>query len=116
MAARNYFYNKTYFAQAGNAPPKNILNQFGANLGGPILHDKLFFFSGFEGISQRQLFAALASLPTDAERLCRHPPGRDNPQCGVILENWTVVYVSTLSLITRSAGPRIDRHCRNVCD
>jgi hypothetical protein len=68
MAARNYFYNKTYFAQAGNAPPKNILNQFGANLGGPILHDKLFFFSGFEGISQRQLFAALASVPTDAER------------------------------------------------
>jgi outer membrane receptor protein involved in Fe transport len=68
MAARNYFYNKTYFAEAGNAPPKNILNQFGANLGGPIFHNKLFFFSGFEGISQRQLYAALTSLPTDAER------------------------------------------------
>ncbi len=68
MAARNYFYNKTYFAQAGNAPPKNILNQFGANLGGPVLHDKLFFFSGFEGISQRQLYATLVSVPTDAER------------------------------------------------
>ncbi len=35
MAARNYFYNKTYFAEAGNSVPKNILNQFGANVGGP---------------------------------------------------------------------------------
>jgi hypothetical protein len=68
LAARNYFYNKTYFSQAGNAPPKNILNQFGANLGGPILRDKLFFFSGFEGLSQRQLYPELVSLPTAAER------------------------------------------------
>lgn len=68
MAARNYFYNKTYFAEARNGAPKNILNQFGANLGGPILHNKLFFFSGFEGLSQRQLYAAITSLPTDAER------------------------------------------------
>jgi hypothetical protein len=69
MAARNYFYNKTYFAEASNAPPENILNQFGANLGGPILHNKLFFFSGFEGLSQRQLYADLTSLPTNAERM-----------------------------------------------
>ncbi len=68
LAARNYFYNKTYFAQAGNSAPKNILNQFGANIGGPILHDKLFFFSGFEGLSQRQLYPEIISLPTAAER------------------------------------------------
>jgi len=68
LAARNYFYNKTYFSQAGNSAPKNILNQFGANIGGPILHDKLFFFSGFEGLSQRQLYPEIISLPTAAER------------------------------------------------
>lgn len=68
MAARNYFYNTTYFAEAGSAPPKNILNQFGGNLGGPVIHDRLFFFSGFEGLSQRQLYPELISLPTDAER------------------------------------------------
>ena len=68
LAAKNYFYNKTYFSQAGNSAPKNILNQFGANIGGPILHDKLFFFSGFEGLSQRQLYPEIISLPTAAER------------------------------------------------
>src|SRR5882757_2008235 len=68
LAARNYFYNKTYFSQAGNSAPKNILNQFGANIGGPILHDKLFFFSGFEGLSQRQLYPTIISLPTAAMR------------------------------------------------
>ena len=68
VAARNYFYNKTYFSQAGDAAPKNILNQFGANFGGPIVRDNLFFFSGFEGLSQRQLFPELISLPTAAER------------------------------------------------
>ncbi len=68
MAARNYFYNKTYFAAAGDSVPKNILNQFGANLGGPILRNKLFFFSGFEGVLQRQLYPEIISLPTAAER------------------------------------------------
>ncbi|MCU1323830.1 MAG: TonB-dependent receptor plug [Acidobacteriaceae bacterium] len=68
LAARNYFFNKTYFAGAGSSAPKNILNQFGANIGGPILHDRLFFFSGFEGLSQRQLFPEIVSVPTDAER------------------------------------------------
>lgn len=68
FAARNYFYNPIYFAAAGSTVPKNILNQFGANIGGPILRNKLFFFSGFEGLSQRQLYPTLISLPTDAER------------------------------------------------
>jgi outer membrane receptor protein involved in Fe transport len=68
MSARNYFYNKTYYSYARDAAPKNILNQFGANLGGPILHNRLFFFSGFEGMSQRQLYAYITTLPTDSMR------------------------------------------------
>lgn len=68
LAARNYFYNTTYFKLAGSSAPKNILNQFGGNIGGPILHDKLFFFSGFEGLSQRQLYPEIISLPTAAMR------------------------------------------------
>ena len=44
LDARNYFIP---------APlPKNILkqNQFGATLGGPVIHDKTFFFTSYEGL------------------------------------------------------------------
>src|SRR5215467_2184110 len=51
--ARNYFNN-------ANLPQfktknKNIQNQFGGTLGGPIVKDKLFFFVAYEGTTQRQL-------------------------------------------------------------
>lgn len=46
--------------------PKNILNQFGARLGGPILHNKLFFFGDWERTMQRQAVSGTASLPTAA--------------------------------------------------
>ncbi len=33
---------------AGNAKPVNVLQQFGADIGGPILHDKMFFYFDYE--------------------------------------------------------------------
>ncbi len=51
---------------------QNIQNQFGANVGGPILHDKLFFWGGWE--TMRQLNAAGSGgvvttvVPTLAQR------------------------------------------------
>jgi hypothetical protein len=45
LQARNAFYY-------GAAIPKNILNQFGVDLGGPIIKNKLFFFSDWERYRQ----------------------------------------------------------------
>src|SRR3989442_8311301 len=49
--------------------PEFKRNQFGATIGGPIVHDRTFFFSGYEGFRQRKGESRLAFVPNaDAHR------------------------------------------------
>jgi len=48
--------------------PPFTQNQFGANVGGPAIKDKLFFFSSYEGFRQRKGNIFLGYVPTQAER------------------------------------------------
>jgi Carboxypeptidase regulatory-like domain/TonB dependent receptor-like, beta-barrel len=58
-----------FFANAGGVPrPPFTQNQFGGNVGGPVLKDKLFFFSSYEGFRQRRGSILTAWMPTAAER------------------------------------------------
>ena len=42
-------------------------NQWGGTMGGPIVHDRLFFFGGYQGTNQHQVPASnIAFVPTDA--------------------------------------------------
>lgn len=57
LDARNFFN----FASAGpQAPFKR--NEFGADFGGPILKNKVFFFLAYEGIRQRQSLAVSTTV------------------------------------------------------
>jgi hypothetical protein len=53
-----YFRNekldsRAYFNHAPQLKPPFRLNQFGGSVGGPIVHDKLFFFANYEAVRQR---------------------------------------------------------------
>ena len=43
-------------------------NQFGANLGGPIIHNKTFFFFNYEGTRQGSPDQVLGTVPTDLQK------------------------------------------------
>ncbi len=54
---------KNYFDLAANPIPPFVRNQFGAGLGGPLKHDRTFFFVNYEGFRQVQATTAIATVP-----------------------------------------------------
>jgi carboxypeptidase family protein/TonB-dependent receptor-like protein len=58
-----------FFDNRNNVPvPAFTQNQFGANVGGPIVKNKLFFFSSYEGYRLRKGNPLTTTVPTLAER------------------------------------------------
>lgn len=59
---------RNFFAPASESKPKYIRNQFGGSLGGPIKHDRTFFFADYEGTRSREGITRITNVPTAQER------------------------------------------------
>ncbi len=60
--AADFFTNAT----PGNHKPRSTVNHFGGSLGGPILHDKLFFFFDSEWVRIALPIVSATTVPTPA--------------------------------------------------
>ncbi len=60
---------RNFFAPASEPKPKYIRNQFGGALGGPIKHDRTFFFADYEGTRSREGVTRITNVPTAEERV-----------------------------------------------
>ena len=63
LDARNFFNTS---AQGPQAPYKK--NEFGADFGGPIIKNKVFFFLAYEGVRQHQNLTASTTVPSQNQR------------------------------------------------
>ncbi len=59
---------RNYFARPPAKKPEYRRNLYGGTIGGPILHDRLFFFGDYQGIRQAIGVVRTSTIPTMAER------------------------------------------------
>ena len=67
--AFDYFRNNALDARSpfdGASPDPFLLNQFGAAIGGPIIHDNTFFYADYEGLRQRLDGTQIGLVPSQA--------------------------------------------------
>jgi hypothetical protein len=73
----NDFFNKSaeVAADEPNKPLQLVYNIFGGTIGGPIKHDRLFFFLNYEGHRQDEAITAQRSIPspTLADGIIQYP-------------------------------------------
>jgi hypothetical protein len=70
-SAYEYLRNRVFDARNffdGAESPGYIRNQFGAGVGGPLIHDRTFFFVNLDGLRSHQGLTQLATVPTPQER------------------------------------------------
>jgi hypothetical protein len=80
---RNSVFNAKPWSSLG---PKDALhrNQFGGTFGGPVIHDRTFFFAGYQGTIFRNVGAASkATVPTVAQRSAATDPAVINLLQGI---------------------------------
>jgi len=80
----NDWFNKAVQLQADqpNTPPFLLRNTFGANVGGPIIKDRLFFFVAYEGQRKHEDISATRVVPSgDMRTGSLSYPCDEDPTC-----------------------------------
>ena len=55
--------SKNYFDLPNVPIPPFVRNQFGAGVGGPLVHNRTFFYANYEGFREVQASTAIATVP-----------------------------------------------------
>src|SRR5262249_21812201 len=84
---------RNYFDLSSRPIPPFVRNQFGASIGGPLVHDRTFFFANYEGFREVQASTAIATVP-DALAHQGFLPSTSNPGgCSNAAPNACVAFV-----------------------
>jgi hypothetical protein len=78
---------RNYFDFANRPIPHFVRNQFGASIGGPLLHDRTFFFLSYEGFREVQASTAIATVPDALAHQGLLPSASDPNACSSATPN-----------------------------
>jgi hypothetical protein len=105
-----------YFLHANDTPgniakkPRSTVNEFGVSVGGPIVKDRLFFFTHYEGIRIALPLVARTTVPSPAFQqyvLQQLPLGGTDPINGTVLPaqpQEVAFYQKMFALFSNTAG------------
>lgn len=114
------FDAKNFFSKRAGAPkPANDQNQFGANLGGPLMRNRAFFFADFEDTRITRGVTRVTRVPTLDERQGRFTSTVRDPLTGQPFSNNTIpterfdpIAVAVLSLVPTPNQPGPNNYFR----
>jgi hypothetical protein len=75
------FDARNYFDLSSRPIPPFVRNQFGAGMGGPLVHDRTFFFANYEGFREVQASTAIATVPNASAHEGLLPSSTDPGAC-----------------------------------